>query len=67
VTKSGGVEQAEGVATVVNAKTNARLTVVFGNWFARLFGSSRDGNYWNLDLDPEYRIAKVETPDRRFL
>ena len=31
VTKSGGVEQAEGVATVANAKTNARLTVVFGN------------------------------------
>jgi apolipoprotein D and lipocalin family protein len=67
VTKSGGVEQAEGVATVVDAKTNARLTVVFDNWFARLFGSSRDGNYWILDLDPEYRIAMVGTPDRRFL
>jgi apolipoprotein D and lipocalin family protein len=67
VTKSGGVEQAEGVATVVDAKTNARLTVVFDNWFARLFGSSREGNYWILDLDPEYRTAMVGTPDRRFL
>jgi len=67
VTHSGGVEQAEGVATVVDTKTNARLTVVFDNWFARLFGSSREGNYWILDLDPEYRTAMVGTPDRRFL
>ena len=67
VTESGGVEQAEGVATVVDPTTNARLTVAFDNWFARLFGSSREGNYWILDLDPEYRIAMVGTPDRRYL
>ena len=67
VTESGGVEQAEGVATVVDPKTNARLTVAFDNWFARLFGSSREGNYWILDLDPEYRTAMVGTPDRRYL
>jgi apolipoprotein D and lipocalin family protein len=67
VTESGGVEQAEGVATVVDPKTNARLMVVFDNWFARLFGSSREGNYWILDLDPEYRTAMVGTPDRRYL
>ena len=51
VTDTGGVEQAEGVATVVDTKTNARLAVVFDNWFAQLFGSSREGNYWILDLD----------------
>jgi apolipoprotein D and lipocalin family protein len=67
VTDTGKVEQAEGVATVVDARTNAKLTVVFDNWFAQLFGSSRDGNYWILDLDPEYRTAMVGTPDRRFL
>jgi apolipoprotein D and lipocalin family protein len=67
VTNTGEVEQAEGVATVVDAKTNARLTVIFDNWFARLFGSSREGNYWILDLDPEYRTAMVGTPDRRYL
>ncbi len=67
VTQSGGVEQAEGVATVVDARTKARLTVVFDNWFARLFGSSREGNYWILDLGPEYRTAIVGTPDRRYL
>ena len=67
VTDTGGVERAEGVATVVDTKTNARLTVVFDNWFARLFGSSREGNYWILDLDQEYQAAMVGTPDRRFL
>ena len=67
VTESGGVEQVEGVASVVDPKTNARLTGVFDNWFARLFGSSREGNYWIFDLDPEYRTAMVGTPDRRYL
>jgi apolipoprotein D and lipocalin family protein len=52
---------------VVDTKTNARLMVVFDNWFARLFGSSREGNYWIIDLDPEYRTVLVGTPDRRYL
>ena len=55
------------MATVVDRTTNARLTVVFDNYFARLFGSSREGNYWILALDPDYRTAMVGTPDRRFL
>jgi apolipoprotein D and lipocalin family protein len=67
VTDSGGLAQANAVATVVDATTNARLTVVFDNWFARLFGSSPEGNYWILDLDPEYRTTLVGTPDRSFL
>jgi apolipoprotein D and lipocalin family protein len=67
VTDDGGLATADGVATVVDTKTNARLMVVFDNWFARLFGSSREGNYWILDLDPEYRTALVGTPDRRYL
>ena len=67
VTDGGELATADGVATVVDAKTNARLVVVFDNWFARLFGSSREGNYWILDLDPEYRTVLVGTPDRRYL
>lgn len=66
-TDSGGLDQVNGVATVVDQKTNARLNVVFDNFFARLFGSSRQGNYWILDLDPDYRVAMVGTPDRRYL
>lgn len=67
VTKDGSIDQIDGMATVVDPSTNARLTVVFDNFFARLFGSSKDGNYWILDLDPEYRTSLVGTPDRRYL
>lgn len=67
VTDTGGLDQADGVATVVDPKTNARLTVVFDNFFARLFGSSREGNYWIIALDPDYQVAMVGTPDRRYL
>lgn len=67
VTDTGGQDFVEGMARVVDPQTNARLTVVFDNFFARLFGSSRDGNYWILALDPDYRSAMVGTPDRRYL
>ncbi len=67
VTDTGEHDHIEGVATVVDGATNARLTVVFDNFFARLFGSSRDGNYWIFALDPDYHTALVGTPDRRYL
>ncbi len=67
LTDASGTDQVEGVATVVDRTTSARLTVVFDNWFARLFGSSREGNYWIIDLDPDYRTSLVGTPDRRYL
>lgn len=67
ITDRGGLDHADGVATVVDPKTNARLTVVFDNFFARLFGSSREGNYWIIELDPDYQVAMVGTQDRRYL
>ena len=67
VTDKGDINKADGVATIIDTKTNARLGVVFDNWFARLVGSSREGNYWILDLDSEYRTALVGTPNRRYL
>jgi apolipoprotein D and lipocalin family protein len=67
VTNTGGLDEADGVATVVDPKTNARLSVVFDNFFARLFGSAREGNYWIIALDPDYQVAMVGTPDRRYL
>lgn len=66
-TDSGGHDEIDGVATVVDPSTNARLRVVFDNFFARLFGSSREGNYWILALDSDYQTAMVGTPDRRYL
>ncbi|MGQ0554562.1 MAG: lipocalin family protein [Nitrospiraceae bacterium] len=67
VTDAGGLDQADGIATIVDIHTNAKLAVTFDNFFARLVGPSRDGNYWILDLDPNYQTALVGTPDRRYL
>jgi apolipoprotein D and lipocalin family protein len=66
-TRSGTLDQVDGIATIVDTKTNAKLAVTFDNFFARLVGPSRDGNYWILDLDPDYQTALVGTPDRRYL
>ncbi len=67
VTDKGTTDTADGIATVVDAKTNARLAVMFDNWFAGFARPSRDGNYWILDLDDDYRTALVGTPDRQYL
>jgi apolipoprotein D and lipocalin family protein len=67
VTDAGRRDQVDGIATVVDTKTNARLAVTFDNFFARLVGPSREGNYWIIDLDPDYRTALVGTPDHRYL
>jgi apolipoprotein D and lipocalin family protein len=67
VTRSGKLDQADGIVTIVDTHTNAKLAVTFDNFFARLVGPSRDGNYWILDLDPDYQTALVGTPDRRYL
>ncbi|MBK9306559.1 MAG: lipocalin family protein [Nitrospira sp.] len=67
VTDSGTLDQVDGVATVVDPTTNAKLSVVFDNFFARLAGPSRDGNYWILELAPDYQVTMVGTPDRRYL
>jgi len=61
------VDQADGVATVMDSVSNARLMVTFDNVFARLVGPSREGNYWIIDLAPDYTVAMVGTPDRRYL
>jgi apolipoprotein D and lipocalin family protein len=67
VTRDGTVESDDGAATVVDGSRGAKLRVWFDNWFARLIGPSRDGNYWILYIDPDYRTAIVGTPDRRHL
>ena len=67
ITAGGTVDQADGIATVVDSVTNARLTVTFDNFFARLVGPSREGNYWIVELDRDYHVAMVGTPDRRHL
>ena len=56
-----------GTASVVDKRTNAKLEVVFDNWFSRLFPFLTKGKYWILYLDTEYRTVIVGTPDRKYL
>lgn len=64
--RSGRVVSVEGTAETVPGSGNARLRVRFGG-LARFVPVPRDGNYWIIALDDDYRWAMVGTPDRRFL
>ena len=50
---------ARGQARVVDRKSNAKLEVSFFWPFW--------GDYWIIDLDPEYRYAVVGHPNRKYL
>ena len=67
LTTTGKPKVAFGTASVVDKQTNAKLEVVFDNWFSRLFPFLTKGKYWILYLDTEYRTVIVGTPDRRYL
>ena len=56
---SGEEDVSQGVARVVNSETNAELEVSFFRPFW--------GDYWIIDLDPEYRYAVVGAPGRDYL
>ena len=55
----GKLKQSKGTAEVVDATTNAKLKV----WFFWPF----KGNYWIIDLDPNYDWAVVGEPRRKYL
>lgn len=55
----GKLDVAKGRARVVDADTNAKLEVSFFRPFW--------GDYWIIDLDPEYRTAIVGHPSRDYL
>lgn len=59
----GGYDQAQGVARVVDPQTRAKLEVSFVSLFGwQLFW----GDYWIIDLEPDYRYVVVATPNRRY-
>lgn len=58
-TLDGPLKSVEGQARVVDAVTNARLEVSFFRPFW--------GDYWIIDLDPDYRWAVVGHPGRNYL
>ncbi len=55
----GKVKQTSGKAKVVNSASNAKLKVSFFGPFW--------GDYWIIDLDPDYQWAVVGMPSRKYL
>ena len=61
--KDGNPDVAEGLAKVVDRKTNAKLEVSFVNFLGiRPFW----GDYWIIGLDENYQWAVVGTPSRKY-
>lgn len=59
----GTVEQADGIARIVDPDSNSRLKVSF----VRILGMNLFwGDYWILGLDPGYNYAIVGAPDRKY-
>ena len=57
-TADGTIEQAEGIAKVVADSKGAKLRVSFFRPFY--------GDYWILELDPDYRWALIGEPGRTY-
>ncbi|CAN5848474.1 lipocalin family protein [soil metagenome] len=66
-TKQGKPKMIRGTAVSLDPDSNARLEVTFNEWFSIFIPRSKQGNYWVLDLKPDYSLAAVGTPDRKCL
>lgn len=62
----GSLHSVTGTATPVPDSQNARLKVRFRG-LASLVPVPREGNYWIIRLAPDYSVALVGTPDRKYL
>jgi apolipoprotein D and lipocalin family protein len=63
IKKNGNMDQASGIAKVIDRTTQAKLRVSFVSVLGwRPFW----GDYWILGLDENYRWAVVGSPDRRY-
>lgn len=61
--KDGKLDEAKGVAKVLDTKSNAKLKVSFVSFLGwRPFW----GDYWVIGLDDDYEWAVVGTPDRKY-
>jgi lipocalin len=58
-TLDGPLKTAEGRAWIADGKDASKLKVSFFLWFA--------GDYWIIELDPEYRFVVVGDPSRQYL
>ena len=65
-TASGEITDAEGTAKQVGAKDSPKLLVRFAPaWLS--FLPMVWGDYWVIELDPQYQVAAVSDPKREYL
>ena len=65
-TADGEISQAEGTARQVGASDSPKLEVRFAPaWLS--FLPMVWGDYWIIDLDPQYQVAAVSDPGREYL
>jgi len=63
IDEDGEVDEADGVARIVDKKSNAKLEVSFVSFFGwRPFW----GDYWIIGLDENYQWAIIGTPNRKY-
>ena len=63
IDEDGEIDKADGVARIVDNKSNAKLKVSFVSIFGwRPFW----GDYWIIGLDENYQWAIVGTPNRKY-
>ena len=65
-TANGEVSDAEGTARQIGAKDSPRLEVRFAPAWLSLLPMVW-GDYWVIDLDPQYQVAAVSDPKREYL
>ncbi len=65
--QDGSEHDIRGTAKVLNPPINTKLAVRFDTWFGPLIPVSKQGNYWILYVDADYRLALVGTPSRKSL
>lgn len=65
-TQEGKIDEATGRAKIVDKNTNAKLKVRFAPSFLS-FLPMVWGDYWVIDLEPNYQYAVVGTPKRDYL
>ncbi|MBU3574837.1 lipocalin family protein [Polynucleobacter sp. UK-Mo-2m-Kol15] len=65
-TVGGETSEAEGLARQIGAKDSPKLEVRFApEWLS--FLPMVWGDYWVIDLDPQYQLAVVSDPSREYL
>ena len=66
VIDGGKTDQAEGLARIIAGSNNAKLQVRFApawlSWLPQVWG-----DYWIIDLTPDYSVVTVGTPARDYL